>query len=260
MGMQVIYLNKQLVLYTPLQINYDHAAVQREGKSAIDNYGAWISSKGINLDKPKLSDLTLEEADEIEKQSRQLQRNQRPDDFPVRGVLLRGIRGLKYSFSYLITDTRHYEWTEVSDSCPHLSLLIESLPFDRLGRVNIQTVEAGMSLHKHIDSVYRMDSETIQRRSTHLAQYDIEDFQCDVDCLITIVLQGNGINFHYTRSQETVTVHDKAYYFRPDLIHHSVDSSNEQRIICRIEGKASTEMIDWIQDSAKKNSDRVLVI
>ena len=254
----MIYLDKHLVLYSPLNIDYNREIVLTEAKNAINNYGAWISSKGPTLKRPDIFDLNI--ADEIEKKSRQVQREERPDDFPVKCVLLRGIKGLKYSFSYLITDTSHYEWTSVSAECPYLSTLVRTLPFEELGRINIQTVEAGMSLHKHIDSVFRKDTATNERRKKHLAQYGINDFNINVDCLITIVLQGNGINFHYTRSNETVTVYDDVYYFRPDLIHHSVDVSDKQRIICRIEGKASTEMVDWIQENAKQNSDRVLVI
>lgn len=256
----MVYLNKQLVLYSPLHLEYDEQKVLHEGKRAIENYGAWISSKGVKLDRPKMSLFGINDADLIEIESRQTQRDERPEDFPVRGVLLRGINGHKYSFSYLITDTHYFNWTSIAKDCPHLCTLVRKLPFEKLGRVNIQTVEKGMSLHKHIDSVYRIDSETNKRRQEHLAQYNINHFNMDVDCIITIVLQGDGINFHYTRSNETVTMNDKVYYFRPDLIHHSVDVSDQQRIICRIEGKASTQMIDWIQSNASKNSDRVLVI
>jgi hypothetical protein len=256
----VIYLDKHLVLYSPLNIEYNREAVLSEGKTIIEKYGAWISSKGTELKRPDLTHVSIDEADTIERKSREQQRDDRPEDFPVRGVLLRGINGLKYSFSYLITDTSKFEWTRAAYECPYIVTLLNDLPFERLGRVNIQTVEAGMSLHKHIDSVYRMDSETVNRRNKHLSQYNIKDFNMDIDCILTIVLQGNGINFHYTRSNETVTMYDHAYYFRPDLIHHSVDKSEQQRIICRIEGKASTEMIDMIQEHAKANSDRVLVI
>lgn len=256
----MIYLDKHLVLYSPLNIEYDKLQCLSEATDIIKKYGAWISSKGTILDKPDLTNVDLEEADQIEKQSRQKQRNERPNDFPVKGVLLRGIKGLKYSFSYLITDTSHYEWTRAAYECPHITSLLKTLPFEKLGRVNIQTVEAGMSLHKHIDSVFRKDSLTNKRRETHLSQYGLSEFNMDVDCLITIVFQGDGINFHYTRSNETVSMYDDAYYFRPDLIHHSVDISDKQRIICRIEGKASTKMIDWIQENAKQNSDKVLVI
>lgn len=82
----------------------------------------------------------------------------------------------------------------------------------------------------------------------------------DVNCFITIVLQGNGINFYFNRSKEKITMNDSVYYFCPHLIHHSIDISNQQRIICRIEGKASTKMIDYIQDNAIRNSDRVLTL
>jgi len=256
----VIYLDKHLVLYSPLEIDFKHSECLDEAKTILDRYGAWISSKGVQLEKPDLSKVSLSEADKIERESRQTQRDQRPDDFPVKGVLLRGIKGLNYSFSYLVTDTSHYEWTPASLECPILCSLVESFQFDKLGRVNIQTVEAGMSLHKHIDSVFRMDKETISRRRSHLKQYGLKKFNMDVDCLITVVLQGDSINFHFTRSEEKVSVNDSCYYFRPDLIHHSVDKSDTQRIICRIEGKASTKMIDWIQDQAAIHSEKVIVI
>lgn len=256
----MIYLDKHLVLYSPLDISYDRNKALVEGVNIIEKYGAWISSKGITLERPNLINVDNEKADVIEKESRQIQRDERPNDFPVKGVLLRGIKGLKYSFSYLVTDTSHFDWTPISKECPYICELVKKLPYDKLGRVNIQTVEVGMSLHKHLDSVFRMDSETVKRREKHLSQYGIDKFDMDVNCLITIVLQGDSINFHYTRSNEKIIMYDNAYYFRPDLIHHSVDRSDKQRIICRIEGKASTKMIDWIQENAKKNSDKVLVI
>lgn len=255
----MIYLDNHLVLYTPLNLNFDRAKALNEGKTIINKYGAWISSKGTTLSRPTLIDDKIEN-DKLEKESRQKQRDERPEDFPVKGVLLRGIAGLNYSFSYLVTDTSLYDWTSVSEKCPYLLSIIKKLPYEKIGRINLQTVEAGMSLHKHIDSIFRMDSETKKRRQKHLEQYGISEFNMDVNCLITIVLQGSGINFHYTRSNEKIKMSDDVYYFRPDLIHHSVDISDQQRIICRIEGKASTEMIDMIQEHAKANSDRVLVI
>lgn len=259
----MIYLDKHLVLYSPLEIDYDQDIALFEAKYAIEQYGAWIASKlppGEKIEKPDLSNLPQEEADRIEKESRLKQRNKWPKDFPVKGVLLRGIKGLNYGFNYLVADTSKYEWTKVSEECPYLCSIVNQLPFEKLGRVNIQTVEAGMSLHKHIDSSFRMNSETIKRRKISLNQYGIKDFNLDVNCIITIVLQGSGINFYYTRSNEKIKMNDNVYYFRPDLIHHSIDISNQQRIICRIEGIASYKMIDWIEANAEKNSDRVLVI
>ena len=105
-----------------------------------------------------------------------------------------------------------------------------------------------------------MDTETIKRRNDHLAQYDIKDYNQDVDCFITLVLRGSGINFHFDRSNEKVRMDDELYYFCPHLIHHSIDKCDEQRIICRIEGKASTELIDMIQMNAKANRNKVLTI
>lgn len=256
----MIYLDKQFVLYSPLDIEYDKDQALNEAKNVIDNYGAWISSKGMKLQRPDISSLSPKEADSLEKQSRQIQQLERPDDFPVKGVLLRGIKGLKYSFSYLVTDTSLFEWTDIANDCPTIVNLINKLPFERVGRVNIQTVEAGMSLHKHVDSVFRIDSETSKRRREHLAQYGISNFNMDVDCLITIVFQGDGINFYFNRSGEKIKVNDSAYYFCPQFIHHSIDKTDQQRIICRIEGKTSTETVDWIQEHAKRNADRVIVI
>ena len=256
----MIYLDKQFVLYSPLDIEYDKDKALAEAKNVIDNYGAWISSKGIKLQRPDISSLSTTEADYLEKQSRQLQQSERPNDFPVKGVLLRGIKGLKYSFSYLITDTSLFERTDIVAECPTIVDLINNLPFEKVGRVNIQTVEPGMSLHKHIDSVFRIDSETQERRNEHLLQYGINKFNMDVNCLITVVFQGDGINFYFNRSKEKIKVFDSAYYFCPQFIHHSIDKTNQQRIICRIEGKASTEMVDWIQENAEKNNDRVIVI
>ena len=249
----MIYLDKKYVLYTPLtNITYNKNAMLLEAISTLQDYGAWISSKGIKLIRPKNA------TDEIEKQSRQIQRDKRPEDFPVQGVLLRGINGLKYSFSYLVTDSSKYMWTDVD--CPEIKTFVESLPFEKLGRVNIQTVEPGHGLHKHIDSVFRMDSETKKRRYEHLEQYNIESYNQDIDCFITLVLRGSGINFHYNRSNENITMNDELYYFCPHMIQHSVDKCDEQRIICRIEGKASTELIDIIQHNAKANKDKVLTI
>lgn len=256
----MIYLDNQFVLYSPLDIEYDKDQALAEAKNAIDNYGAWISSKGIKLQRPDVRSLSAKEADYLEKQSRQIQQLERPNDFPVKGVLLRGIKGLKYSFSYLVTDTSLFDWTDISNKCPTIVDLVNKLPFERLGRVNIQTVEAGMSLHKHVDSVFRIDSETTKRRNEHLSQYGITDFNMDVDCLITIVFQGNGINFYFHRSGEKIKVSDSAYYFCPQFIHHSIDKTDQQRIICRVEGKASTQMSDWIQENAKRNADRVIVL
>lgn len=249
----MIYLDKKYVLYTPLtNIEYDKNSMILEVVMALQEHGAWISSKGTKLKRQAHA------TDEVEKKSRQQQRDKRPDDFPVQGVLLRGINGLKYSFSYLVTDTSKFEWTDCD--CPELKQFVESLPFEKLGRVNIQTVEPGYGLHKHIDSVFRMDTETVSRRKEHLAQHNIKDFNQDVDCFITLVLRGSGINFHFDRSNEKVCMDDELYYFCPHLIHHSIDKCDEQRIICRIEGKASTELIDMIQMNAKANRSKVLTI
>jgi len=249
----VIYLDKKYVLYTPLtDIEYDKDSMLLEAIVALDKYGAWISSKGTKLKRHANA------TDEIEKQSRQEQRDERPEDFPVQGVLLRGINGLKYGFSYLVTDSSKFEWTDCD--CPELKQFVESLPFEKIGRVNIQTVEPGHGLHKHIDSVFRMDTETVSRRNEHLDQYDITDYNQDIDCFITLVLQGSGINFHFDRSGENVCMNDELYYFCPHLIHHSIDKCDEQRIICRIEGKASTKLIDMIQRNAKANRKKVLTI
>ena len=256
----MIYLNKELVLYSPLDLEFDQNLALAEGRSMIEKYGAWISSKGIKLNRPNIDQLSKQDADIKERKSRQKQRDKRPNDFPVKGVLLRGIHGLKYSFSYLITDTKVFEWTDIIQECPTLYNLINNLPFERLGRVNIQTVEAGMSLHKHVDSVFRIDSDTTTRREEHLRQYNITDFNMDVNCFITIVLQGNGIDFYFNRTKEKVTMFDNVYYFCPHLIHHGISESNKQRIICRIEGKASKEMVDLIQNNAIRNNDRVLTL
>jgi len=249
----VIYLDKKYVLYTPLtNIEYDKNSMVLEAIMALQEYGAWISSKGAKLKRH------IGATDDIERQSRQQQRDERPEDFPVQGVLLRGIKGLKYSFSYLVTDSSKFEWTECD--CPTLRKFVESLPFEKIGRVNIQTVEPGHGLHKHIDSVFRMDTSTVLRRKEHLSQYNITDYNQDIDCFITLVLQGSGINFHFERSGEDVCMKDELYYFCPHLIQHSIDKCDERRIICRIEGKASTELIDIIQRNAKANKNKVLTI
>lgn len=249
----MIYLDKKYVLYTPLtNIEYDKNSMVLEAIMTLQEYGAWISSKGAKLKRH------IGATDDIERQSRQQQRDERPEDFPVQGVLLRGIKGLKYSFSYLVTDSSKFEWTECD--CPTLRKFVESLPFEKIGRVNIQTVEPGHGLHKHIDSVFRMDTSTVLRRKEHLSQYSITDYNQDIDCFITLVLQGSGINFHFERSGEDVCMKDELYYFCPHLIQHSIDKCDERRIICRIEGKASTELIDIIQRNAKANKNKVLTI
>jgi hypothetical protein len=249
----VIYLDKKYVLYTPLtNIEYDKNSMVLEAIMALQEHGAWISSKGAKLKRH------VGATDEVERQSRQQQRDERPEDFPVQGVLLRGIKGLKYSFSYLVTDSSKFEWTECD--CPTLREFVESLPFEKIGRVNIQTVEPGHGLHKHIDSVFRMDTSTVLRRKEHLSQYGITNYNQDIDCFITLVLQGSGINFHFERSGEDVCMKDELYYFCPHLIQHSIDKCDERRIICRIEGKASTELIDIIQRNAKANKNKVLTI
>ena len=78
----MIYLDKKYVLYTPLSnITYNKDVMLLEAITALKDHGAWISSKGIKLYRPKNA------SDEIEKKSRQKQRDERPEDFPVQGVL-----------------------------------------------------------------------------------------------------------------------------------------------------------------------------
>lgn len=256
----MVYIDNKFVLYTPLSLNINKTKALNECKSVLKKYGIWISSKGTKLERPNLHGLSNTEASIIERTYREEQRKQRPNDFPVKGVLLKGINGLEHSISYLITDTRHFKWTVVASECPYLIDVIKKIPFLNVGRVIIQTVEKGHSLHEHIDSVFRLDSETVQRRTEHLQQYNIKDFKINVNCYITIVLQGDGINFHYSNFKKNYYRNDDVYYFCPHIIRHSINKCNDQRIICRIEGEASTELIDMIQNNAKIFNERILTV
>lgn len=263
----MIYLNNgwgdrlQFVLYSPItDLKYDKKLLLTEAEHVLKHYGVWMQSRGVKLERPDTSKMDPWEAIEAEKISRSKQKELRPDDFPIQAVLLRGPHGNQIGYNYLFTDTSLFDWTPVSELCPNIKSFILSLPYESIGRINIQTVEPGYELHRHLDSILRIDTETINRRNQGFRPFNITNPQVDVNCFITMVLQGNGITFYFSRSGEKITVHDDCYYFCPHMIHHSIERSDLRRIIVRIEGKASTEMIDFLQMQALKNEKRLLLL
>jgi hypothetical protein len=251
----------QFVLYSPItDIVYDKSLLLLEAEYVLKHYGVWMQSKGVKLERPDTSMMNTWEAIEAEKYSRNEQKKYRPDDFPIQAVLMRGPHGNQIGLNYLFTDTSVFDWTPVSDLCPNIKNFILSLPYDSIGRVNIQTVEPHHELHRHLDSILRIDSETIKRRQQSFQPFNISNPQVDVNCFITLVLQGNGITFYFSRSGEKITLTDDCYYFCPHMIHHSIEKSDLRRIIVRIEGKASTKMIDFLQIQALKNEERLLLL
>lgn len=252
----------KFVLYTPItDLTYNKNIMLEEAKKILNDHGVYMQSKGLKLLRPNTEGMNSYDALTAEKVSRELQKKERPEDFPIKAVLLRGPKGNQIGFNYLFTDTKHFDWTPLSKFCPNIVKFIELLPYKHIGRVNIQTVEKNEELHRHLDSILRMDSETIERRNQHYLEFGIENPTIDVNCFITLVLQDSGgINFFFNRSNEKINVKHELYYFCPHMIHHSIDKAEDQRIIVRIEGNACTKMINFLQEQALKNEKEVIVI
>jgi len=255
-------------VYVPLHtITFDDTHILNESTFILQNYFAWICSKGdVPLEKVKIMPhMSSSEVDDLEKKNRLSTRNTRPEDFPVKGILLRGIIPqntvdkvpLHYAFSYLITDTSKYDYTPLAKKyAPNIIKMIEQFKLLRIGRVCLQTVEQNYGLHKHIDSSLSISDNNKNRRRLVLKNYGYTDSYLDVDTFITYVVSETDILFY--KDDTEIAKNDKIYYFDPTSIYHSVPKSNKQRVIIRIEGKGSAETRDLIEENAIKYSNETI--
>lgn len=259
------------ILYCPFPaFRFDKHSILSEVENISDLFG-YISSKGKALQKVDYNGLTSAEADELERTIRLEQFHKRPNDFPVAGIMLRGLvpgkttdkQPLKYSFSYLMTDISLYDWTDIVDELPIIKTFLDDFisQFDlEVGRIVLQTVEPNFVLHNHIDSIYNVNTNTCRRRQKTMDQLGIRNFNMDSNFTVSLVLsQGDGLTFYHPNGSEISTC-DDFYYFAPELIMHGVKKSIDRRIILRIEGKMNTPFSDYIEGCAEENPSQLITL